>query len=468
MTKLSAFGFTLFLTCMYGVASAQIDTLQITDFELEEKEITLKIGESYQLNIDPAGTKVTWWGGTLDFSVNPVSYVDENGMVTAFRAGSSYAAAESSEGAVRKWCQVTVLDEGSIRKDNLRLDPTDECEWTDIKLTLNNDGVFKAQGAFYGSGSQINYLNYILTDQCIFIWFDINYEDSTRMFYPQPFSLEIYGCNAKEYNVYLNNRIRNVESQGNFVRYSIQRGSSTDGQDQTSYDAYYYGWSSNVYLHQIPGKFFIKKSSGASQDWLVSLLYEQLGDQFRIGWMGNDMCKVVVDDSSIDIDKVIFELLKEDDVLVARYIYVTIDDLERYLKDNRTDLESSEMCPLNGIVCGIKGEYSKAAMDSLANALGLTYEYNMFGVSFSIPKTSDIFELIHELYNSGYFTYVSPDSYMMVVLSYTTNVGQITENVQSRVYYNMSGSEVDSPSGLTIVVTRYSDGSVHSEKKFFR
>ena len=36
------------------------------------------------------------------------------------------------------------------------------------------------------------------------------------------------------------------------------------------------------------------------------------------------------------------------------------------------------------------------------------------------------------------------------------------------VYYNLLGEETDSPSGLTIVVTRYSDGSVRTEKKLFR
>ena len=35
-------------------------------------------------------------------------------------------------------------------------------------------------------------------------------------------------------------------------------------------------------------------------------------------------------------------------------------------------------------------------------------------------------------------------------------------------YYNLAGQRTDTPSGLTIVVTRYSDGSVRREKKLFR
>lgn len=36
------------------------------------------------------------------------------------------------------------------------------------------------------------------------------------------------------------------------------------------------------------------------------------------------------------------------------------------------------------------------------------------------------------------------------------------------IYYNLSGVRTDKPEGLTIEVTRYSDGTVRAEKKFFR
>jgi len=204
------------------------DTIQIVDFTLVEQDITLKVGESHQLQVDPADAKVNWhesWG----LAYNPVTTVDENGVVTALKAGKSVIVVESSGGAIIKYCNVTVVDEGGIRKDKKTFYPTDECVWTDVKFSLDNDGNFKADGAFYGSGAQTNYLNYIVTEQCIFMWFEINYEDSTKMFYPQPFTLEIDGCNAQEYNVYLNNRTQTVEAQDSFVRYALRRGSSING-----------------------------------------------------------------------------------------------------------------------------------------------------------------------------------------------------------------------------------------------
>lgn len=210
------------------------DTAQAAvDFKLEEQELTLRIGESYQLHVNPADTKVRWWGGSWDFSDNPAFIVDDNGLVTALRTGSTDAGANLLGYSSSSLCRVTVLDEGSIRKDKKTFYPTDECEWTDVRFSLDNNGNFTADGAFFGSGAQTNYLNYMVTDQCIFMWFDINYEDSTKMFYPQPFTLEIDGCNAQEYNVYLNNRTQTVEAQDSFVRYALRRGSSINGTTNT-------------------------------------------------------------------------------------------------------------------------------------------------------------------------------------------------------------------------------------------
>ena len=211
------------------------DTTQVSTFSLVEKEITLKIGESRQLHIDPADANARWME-----SIYPVyNYVtiDKNGLVTALKAtssntimgGTTNVGAESLDGRTRKLCKVTVLDQGSIIKDKKSLAPTSECEWSDVNFSLTDTGGFKAEGAFYGSGAQTNYLNYIVTDQCIFLWFEINYEDSTKMFYSQPFSLELENCNAQEYIIYYNNTTQVVGSQSEFVRYAIRRGSSTGG-----------------------------------------------------------------------------------------------------------------------------------------------------------------------------------------------------------------------------------------------
>ena len=225
---------TLALVCVWNNADAQ-DTTQVVNFALEEQEITLRIGESCQLHVTPADADVRWME-----HIHPVDdyvTIDRNGFVTALKAtntntimgGTTNVGVESPDGMTRKTCKVTVLEQGSIIKDRKTLAPANECEWKDVSFSLSNNGVFKAEGSFYGNGTQTNYLNYIVTDQCIYLWFDINYEDSTMMFYPQPFSLELSNCTAQEYNVYFNNRTQVLESRNTFVKYSLRRGSSAGG-----------------------------------------------------------------------------------------------------------------------------------------------------------------------------------------------------------------------------------------------
>ena len=230
---LTTLGFTLAMMCVCSYAYAQKDTTQVTDFTIDEQNITLMVGESFQLHVNPANAKVKWISGAWDFTVNPVSVVDQNGLVTALKAGKSYVAVESLDGSSRKQTSVTVLDQGAVRTGCKQFEPTTECEWNDMKFTLTDEGSLIAQGTFYGSGAKNNQLNYTVSDQCIFLWFEIDYSDSTMNFYPQPFTLEINDCNSPAYNIYINNRTQVIESNSRFASYSIRRGTSTDGTTKT-------------------------------------------------------------------------------------------------------------------------------------------------------------------------------------------------------------------------------------------
>ena len=359
----------------------------------EEQDITLRIGESRKLLFDPTDAEVSWWEN-LNISVDPVLIIDKDGLVTALRSGTSYVRTEPFDNnKPLEYFPVTVVENGSIRKGQKRLDSVDECEWKDVQYTLTEEGKFIAEGTYYGNGARPDYLNYIVTDQCVFLDFDINYEDSSKMFYPQPFNIEIDSCNAQKYKIYLGNRAQMIESQDNYVKYTIARGSSTAGHNQSNTDAYYNG-SSIVGLVEIPNKMFIRKRNEIIQDYINTLLDSKIDGTFQILWIADDICKVILDGDLITND-IIDGLIKNDAVLEASYVYVPKDDYDLYI-------------------------------------------------------------------NNG-----CPES-MEVMISIPTNVYQAKDDEMGKVYYNLSGSRIDSPSGLTIVVTRYNDGSVHTEKKLFR
>lgn len=200
------------------------DTTQVSSFTIVEQDITLKIGESHQFHVNPADADVRWLQSIGPFYNNIVLFVDEKGFATALRNGTSTVAIESvADANIRSQCSVTVIDEGSIQQDKKEFTPVSEVDESEISFSLSADGLFTAEGTFWGSGAQTNYLNYIVTDQCIFLSFEINHEDSTMMFYPQPFKLEVEGCNAQEYTIYLNHRVHIVQSQDQFVKYIVTR-----------------------------------------------------------------------------------------------------------------------------------------------------------------------------------------------------------------------------------------------------
>ena len=222
-----------------------------------------------------------------------------------------------------------------------------------------------------------------------------------------------------------------------------------------------------------PNKMFVKKVPGVTNDYIVSLLDEQLNDKYHItGWYG-DFCKVDVVEDSL-IDGAITELLKSDSVAITRRILYFRPDYEFFIEHGYPIDEYCEICIFSDITYCIRKKYTQDTVDSLANLYGLKrttdqYEPKRLG-SLAVPKTADIFDIAQKLYDTQCFTYISLSMYMRVKLSDTTPIGEIeTEQVEilDTQYYNLSGQRINTPSGLTIVVTRYSDGSVHTEKRLF-
>ena len=227
----------------------------------------------------------------------------------------------------------------------------------------------------------------------------------------------------------------------------------------------------------VPDRFFIKKYADVTRDYLISLLEELFDGNYQIySWIGDDLCKVSVEDALID--NAVTELLKNDSVLIARRVYADKETYENYkgyyANGKPVTLDDIEVCIFNDITYGIKKKYNQNQADSIANVYGLVNKPNTYhpeqGGLFSAPKTVDVFEISVILYETGLFTYIQPDMHMKIWLSSPTIVEEkdIAVHVDQIEYYDMSGQKLDAPLGLTIVVTYYSDGSVRTEKKMMR
>lgn len=178
-----------------------------------------------------------------------------------------------------------------------------------------------------------------------------------------------------------------------------------------------------IYYNAIPDRLFIQKRSDVSKDYIISLLNELTNSQFEISWCPkegyqDDYCRVIVDD--IILDSIIDSLLNDDGVLQARRIYVKKGDFDDYLyfiDQSGADfvelldpiLMGTEMWFLNSITCTPK-DYNPdlVPISSISNDLNLTFIMVGTSIQFISQKNADIFELQHQLFETGYFIRVSP------------------------------------------------------------
>ena len=226
-----------------------------------------------------------------------------------------------------------------------------------------------------------------------------------------------------------------------------------------------------LYYHEIQGRFFVEKNDSVTHDYINELLDNAIDGDFESEWLWDDICRVIVNEELID--NIIDVLLKDDGIKTARRIYVSRNDYCNYLF--YPDLEQGERYLLNIVICYSIKEDNQALLDSISNSLDLTYSTGKYSsATFNIPKHADIFEAAQKIFETGGFG--SAEIYVQIPPKIAhwggdTYVSQANEDeaiIEKVSYYNMLGRCVETPSGLTIVVTRYSDGSVRTEKKLFR
>ena len=135
--------------------------------------------------------------------------------------------------------------------------------------------------------------------------------------------------------------------------------------------------------------------------------------------------------------------------------------------------QNNEVCATPYLNVRLKNEQDLALLDSFA----AKYKLRIVGNSplmplwyiMAVTPNSEIntLECANELYESGYFASSTPDLAPLTdeTCFTTTSIMSVKESIE---LYDLLGRRMDSPSGFTIVVTRYSDGSIRTEKKLFK
>lgn len=212
--------------------------------------------------------------------------------------------------------------------------------------------------------------------------------------------------------------------------------------------------------HDVPNRFFILKSPDFSRDYIYSLINQFSDSPFEICWCftekyKEDLCRIIVNDA--EIDNIISNLLINEAVLTARRIYVekTVFDnyvsfvsqihLEKSLLFVDPNLRNEEIFFLNDILC-VPRRYNPELIpiDSICDALGVSYELIGRSYNIKIPRYLDIFNVAHQLHNTDYFIRVdvnriSPDAGTLFEGQYGT---RIIKTDHSFFYHNDSSKEI--------------------------
>lgn len=252
---------------------------------------------------------------------------------------------------------------------------------------------------------------------------------------------------------------------------------------------YYYGANqiynderdgSKQYLYPVPGSFAVRKAKGTERAQTESLIRANCTGYCKIEWLTEDYCFVRT--APEKVSQAMDSLLDADGIEWVS---------KRYL-DNTFYVQCLEYCEtmvywgLDGrVLLDFNDDVPEAERDRLISTYNLTHVFTdtipnsreqIIIPVYDLPKKADLISVCDSLYESGLVKYAVPNIIKERYNGIHHDIGSsITRKIESGLdvkktvtqYYNLAGRLVDTPSGLTIVVTRYSDGSTKTEKLLF-
>ena len=227
---------------------------------------------------------------------------------------------------------------------------------------------------------------------------------------------------------------------------------------QTAY-YYYQGEKINLTLNENKTCLFVPKDSvGISQRVLATLEpLDVINDDEYVIYVINDE----------DYQELSITDPWDDD---SRSVITT----QCYFTEKGTEVYSSPY-----IILGLKKEQDSSILESYSEQYGFKIVRNeplmpLYYILSITPKCKmNTLGCANKLYETGLFASSEPDLMSVINKSNGGTPTLVDETAIQPVqvletkYYNITGQTTDSPSGLILVVTRYSDGTVSTEKKLF-
>ena len=255
--------------------------------------------------------------------------------------------------------------------------------------------------------------------------------------------------------------------------WNITRETNIEPMDVSELDYKFNSEGNKNYLYKLPGRFMLTKDRLTDRAEIEALLNKYLTDPYY-EWKGDEVCMVETDESLVE--EAIAKLRNEELVNSANRSYLMKSDYEFNLL-NGTDYPTIYSYSQE-LLISFKDDVSDSVKDSLRNAFNLTFLEESYVTKWLAPKTADVLKICNSIYESGYVKtaglhWLLSDTgiHLSSSGSGTTDIkgheAPVAGEIVSESYYDLLGRRMDSPSGLTIVVTRFSDGSTKTEKLLF-
>lgn len=239
--------------------------------------------------------------------------------------------------------------------------------------------------------------------------------------------------------------------------------------DPSGLDYIYDSGGEKTYYYKLPGHFMITKDRETDKAQIEAIINRYLTDPYY-EWVADDRCQVETDESLID--EAIARIRSKEAVNSANRSYLKQSDYESTLLKG-TGYPSTFNFNQE-IILMFKDGVLESVKDSLSNAFNISsINDNIIYTSWTAPKTADIFKICNSLSESGYVKYAEPNwiSGFKIIFcssgSGTNGIEKTEVSKTSEFYYDLLGRRINSPEGFTIVVTRYSDGTVRTEKRLY-